>query len=498
MSSHIPISSLSILLLLLVAVDQRAMSKIIPCVVFAVLLAAYAAEAQIGCGEAVNMTMNQTCSDWQCSRVLGGWCVRGVDEGESCTETSDCYLNLECSPENHTCVKTPKGSKNAGIGFVAAFIAVACFGSSFVPVKRFKKYAGDGVFAQFCMCFGRFMFGCGLMLTRSNKQFYPMAALGGMFWSGGNAISVPIIQCIGMGLGIAIWGTTNMLLGWASGKFGWWGVKVENPERPWLSYLSVVFSFISIILFLFVEPHHKLAATNPEKESLLPGEDDERKKGKKHVDSINGSNGTAHELENGNGFAPEKDAAPAPAPRPTIADMIGKTKARVIGVCLALVAGALFGLCMDPAQHMMSNYEELTRETDIKYTPFGFDYVFSFNCGAIAFSFFYLSIYQFMQMLGFRPTEKYFDKTTHEKIILPCFANGIIGSCGSAAWFFANQNLGLIISFPIIGAGPGIVSALWGVLVFKEIKGMKNFVVLISAFVAVIAATLCSGYSNVA
>ena len=30
---------------------------------------------------------------------------------------------------------------------------------------------------------------------------------------------VPIIQTVGMALGLLIWGTTNMLMGWASGRY---------------------------------------------------------------------------------------------------------------------------------------------------------------------------------------------------------------------------------------------------------------------------------------
>ena len=37
-----------------------------------------------------------------------------------------------------------------GIGFACAFVAVAFFGSNFVPVKKFET--GDGVFFQFILC----------------------------------------------------------------------------------------------------------------------------------------------------------------------------------------------------------------------------------------------------------------------------------------------------------------------------------------------------------
>ena len=42
------------------------------------------------------------------------------------------------------------GSGSAGIGFIAAMVAVLSFGSNFVPVK--KVQTGDGVFFQWVMC----------------------------------------------------------------------------------------------------------------------------------------------------------------------------------------------------------------------------------------------------------------------------------------------------------------------------------------------------------
>jgi glucose uptake protein GlcU len=434
----------------------------------------------IGCGE--KLVPGGSCSDIQCTRNYSNYCVAGWLKGSNCTETSDCYIGLECT--NKICEKKPHGTKNPGIGYAAAFVAIVCFGSSFVPIKRFKKYAGDGVFAQFCMCFGRFALGLIILMTRDNKQFYPMAALSGMFWSAGNCISVPIIQCIGMGLGIAIWGTTNMLLGWASGEFGWWGVNKEDPKRPWLNYLSVVFSAFSILLFLFVNPMGRKKNPAPA-EDLYPSPIGEKPFPEEEE-------GTESERVPINPSTEE-----GPKPLPTIADIIGRTPARIIGVSLALVAGALFGLCMDPAQHMMDNYEHLTATTDTKYTPYGFDYVFSFNVGAIAFSFLYLSSHLILNAFGVFPTRRYFDEVKHAKIILPAFANGIIGSCGSCAWFLANQNLGLIVSFPIIAAGPGVVSALWGTLVFHEIRGMRNYILLVCAFLGVISSSLCSAYASI-
>ena len=45
-------------------------------------------------------------------------------------------------------------------------------------------------------------------------------------------------------------------------------------------------------------------------------------------------------------------------------------------------------------------------------------------------------------------------------------------------WFVANANLELVIAFPIITMGPGLVNMIWGVVLFHEISGRRNFALL--------------------
>jgi hypothetical protein len=49
-------------------------------------------------------------------------------------------------------------------------------------------------------------------------KFFPFAAVGGMLWALGNCLSVPIINSIGLSMGLLIWGAANMLMGWATGE----------------------------------------------------------------------------------------------------------------------------------------------------------------------------------------------------------------------------------------------------------------------------------------
>lgn len=68
--------------------------------------------------------------------------------------------------------------------------------------------------------------------------------------------------------------------------------------------------------------------------------------------------------------------------------------------------------------------------------------------------------------------------------------SGCMWAVAQSAWFVANNNLSLVVAFPLVSMGPGLVGALWGVFVFKEITGRKNYLVLIAAFFVAMAAAI--------
>lgn len=61
-------------------------------------------------------------------------------------------------------------------------------------------------------------------------------------------------------------------------------------------------------------------------------------------------------------------------------------------------------------------------------------------------------------------------------------AAGITWAIAQLGGFLANANLGLTVSFPIICTGPGVVGSLWGIFAFKEIVGLRNYLILGVAF----------------
>jgi hypothetical protein len=74
------------------------------------------------------------------------------------------------------------------------------FGSNFVPVKTHD--AGDGLFFQWVLCSAVFCLGFVVYVARGFPPFSPLAMLGGALWCFGNLMSVPIINMIGLSLGV--------------------------------------------------------------------------------------------------------------------------------------------------------------------------------------------------------------------------------------------------------------------------------------------------------
>jgi len=149
------------------------------------------------------------------------------------------------------------------IGFAAIAIAVLFFGSNFVPVKKFET--GDGIFFQWILCSAVWMTGLIVNLIRTNYStglissiaFYPYAMLGGAVWCIGNSMVVTIIKCIGLGLGMCLWGSANLVMGWASGSFGLFGLHRETVSNPILNYLGACVAVFAVLVFSLIKPEEQ-------------------------------------------------------------------------------------------------------------------------------------------------------------------------------------------------------------------------------------------------
>jgi len=342
-------------------------------------------------------------------------------------------------------------------GYVAAAISIVCFGSNFVPVKKYET--GDGVFFQWVLCTAVWIVGCIVNFARtphdglvSSVEFYPFAMLGGALWCIGNAMAVPIIKCIGLGLGMCVWGSANLLIGWASGRFGLFGLKAEPVANPVLNYVGVALAIAGVCSFILIkaEASPKIKAKANDEKYLLA--DPYR---------VNDSVGSTSPIE-----------------EVSFIDRLPDATKRIVGLCLAVLSGCFYGVNFDPPQYI------LDRSNGCQVS--GIDFVFSHFCGIFFMSTFIMVIYCI-----YRKNQP----VLYPSAVLPGMISGFVWAIAQCSWFVPNESLGLIVAFPLISTGPGIIASLWGVFVFQEIKGARNFGFLALGFVIIAASVTMIAFS---
>ena len=313
-------------------------------------------------------------------------------------------------------------------GYLCAAVSVLFFGSNFAVVAKYD--AGDGMFFQLALCLGIWFTGLCVMVPR-HPEFYPTAMTGGAIWCTGNCLTVYIIRAIGLGPGLVTWGTTALIIGWLTGFFGLFGLQPDEIKTRWLNVLGLAFAIAALASSFFIRK------TPPLKLPLLVGA----------------------------GGEPEDPPTDPLSERPVAAE-------RAKGIGASLIAGTCYGLNFLPTTWIQQHKKGAS--------PNGLDYVFNQFCGILAASILYFLIYCVWK--GNKPQ-------VNPQIIGPGFISGVMWAVAQSCWFVANVQLGYSAAFPIILIGPGLIGSLWSVFLFKDIRGQRNYLLLLAYFV--LAAISC-------
>lgn len=310
----------------------------------------------------------------------------------------------------------PGGCMKSSIGYVFAFISVIFFGTNFIPVKFYDT--GDGMFYQWVMCSAIWSVGFMILLIRKQPDFEPLSILGGFLWATGNVLCVPIINFIGLGMGLMIWGCTSMILGWATGTFGLFGLNAASINNHAFNYVGVVFAIGCLLTTILIKPEE---------------EEEEEYVSRTPLNTMTRNSNEA-----------------IGAPRSS------GTK-RFLGIGMAMCSGIFFGGNFDPPTWVMNNHPTASQA--------GIDYVFAHFCGIYLTSTFWFVVYSLYTKN--KPQ-------VYSEALLPTLISGVMWAVAQISWFVANDCLSLSVSYPIITGGPGIIGSLVGIY-FGEIKGKRNF-----------------------
>lgn len=159
--------------------------------------------------------------------------------------------------------------------------------------------------------------------------------LGGLIWETGNVLSIPIIQRIGMGMGLIVWGISALVIGWFTGYFGWFGLKSEKNDihdLP-LSIGGLCIALLSLVVAFRVKK------TTSEEDGKR--EENERSLLEEHLDSdANLSN--------------------------TLPSSSSYSRRHIEGIVLAIIAGIFFGSNFDPPSWVQDHVDDASQD-DMDY-----------------------------------------------------------------------------------------------------------------------------------
>lgn len=438
----------------------------------------------------------------------------------------------------------PTANKKEWFGFLGCLICVLGFGSSYVPVKKYVT--GDGFYYQMFLGLGVWVVGLVVNNIQGFPKMEGIVLLGGAIWSVGNFLAVYTIQLLGMALGIPLYNVFLLIVGWSTGTFGL-GIKKNKVSMPVLNYIGLVVAIVAVILYIFVNSATEdssskggnpadveecstptplrgncdfndddedgieivdLSRTPSSSDSGGSGGDDnsdesddskehnhkKKKSSKKVIDENNDSKVNNHHknhknhkkdkkhkkhhhdkneentntndknIDDESALRAEEEALHSP-----LSDFIqnlSPKKKKVWGVIIAIITGVCFSVNFIPAQHLI-DYDDNCSNDQL-------DYVFIHFTGLLMTTLVAFIVYCIC--MKNRPI-------VYPRLALPAFISGVLVGLAQVGWYIGNKNLSFNITFPINTSGPSVVASLWGIIVFREIKGKKQLTLVSVAII---------------
>jgi hypothetical protein len=264
------------------------------------------------------------------------------------------------------------------------------------------------------------------------------------------------------------WGCTEMLAGWTTARFGLFGVRAQPVRSDALNFLGVGLGVCSLLVLSFASP------------AVADGSDRPAGAG------AEGDGAGAPLLPPAAPGLQDAAAAAAPASAGDAGFAFWEAWPplwkRAFGVGASVVAGALSGSTFTPVQHVVDHPELFpgaprtllgnlhAHFTGILFTALGGLAVYSAATRS-------------------RPW-------VSSQLTLPALAAGVCWGVAMICWFLANDALSIVIAFPIVTLGPGVLSMLVGLVFFRELTGARNIALLAAALALFFGATVAISVSG--
>ena len=193
--------------------------------------------------------------------------------------------------------------------------------------------------------------------------FPVLALVGGALWCTGNVLTAFIVRYIGLGMGLLTWASAQMLIGWASGFFGIFGVPKASLSNRGLNAAGVSIAILALVVYVIVsvKPHRRTWSssdaheTDSENEGLLPSRqainrDDRASPVPSSLEAgMLPPIATPTPIQEKTEFVALNTPSPTPSHSP---------RQKLLGIAAALVAGVLYGVNMNPATHYQHEHDD--------------------------------------------------------------------------------------------------------------------------------------------
>ena len=363
------------------------------------------------------------------------------------------------------------------LGLAALAGSVLLFALFSLPTKT--SQLGDGLAFQLLMALGIWGVGCVVFAAQCTARpggacppLSPQAALGGAIWAASNVLLTPIVKCIGVGPAMMAWGLNECLIGWATGRFGLFGVRPEPVRDAAANIAGVALAVVSLAVLAAVQPAVadgsdravRVAHDSSSERLLLPLDGGGVSDAPLKATSLSAAAEAAEAAFEERGYDFTASLSPA--------------QKRAFGLAACVVAGALSGSTFTPPQVVVDGQASGGGGGTGGARIVLFDLLFSHFCGILFASIAIFLLY--CTATRGRPWVR-------GAMVLPSLCGGLCWGAACACWFVTNERLSLVVAMPVVTIGPGVLTMLIGAVAFKEVQGARN-VALMAASVIIYTA----------
>eukprot|EP00992_Anisonema_acinus_P011921 TRINITY_DN7774_c0_g1_i2.p1 TRINITY_DN7774_c0_g1~~TRINITY_DN7774_c0_g1_i2.p1 ORF type:complete len:314 (+),score=59.83 TRINITY_DN7774_c0_g1_i2:114-1055(+) len=301
----------------------------------------------------------------------------------------------------------------------------------------------DGIMFQLFMASGILLTGIFTLFAASGSVqsdfraiFSIEGVIGGLVWTVGNVLTVPIVTRIGLGLGLSIWGGMSIVVSFLIGLCGLPGLTPDTLTDVVAGVFGIIFGVASLLIFSFVKPELEQV---DQARSLLPDDVLLRPNG-----AVNGSD--------------------------------DKKPNRVVGVIFAFSSGMIYGVQFLPFQYWD---QHRTKPAGVSKILFQIRFFFSQFAGTF--------VGAVLIFVAECVRTKNSPKGIEPAAVGASMVGGVMWSVAAMGSMVATADLGATVGFPLSVSGAFLVNCLVSYFGLGEIRGGRNTALFGTAVVVNVA-----------